>query len=277
MRSNSFSVLMSVYGKDNPMFFLEALRSVSTRQSLKPNQIVVVYDGPVSEEIQQHVAVCSQENSEIEFTEVAKWENAGLAAALNSGLKACKYQWVARMDADDIAKTDRFEKQMEFLESHPQISILGGAIAEFENTPGDIDSLRSTGLSEKEILRMAKSRTPFNHVTVVFNKSAVTSVGGYCENFGKLEDYKLWVDMLSAGYKSANLSDVLVDVRVGNGFIERRSNKREIKDWDNLQKYLLKAGFISRFQALLNRISIRIFIYTPSLLKKIIYKHILRK
>ncbi len=268
---------MSVYEKDNPEFFLEALRSVSTRQSLRPNQIVVVYDGPVSEAIRENFSLCSRENPEIEFTEIAKERNEGLAAALNTGLQVCKYRWVARMDSDDIAKSYRFEKQMAFLKEHPQVSILSGAIAEFENIPGDIDSIRSVGLSEKKILSMAKSRTPFNHVAVVFDKSAVTSVGGYCENFGKLEDYKLWVDMLSAGYKPANLSDVLVDVRVGNGFIERRSNRREIKDWDNLQKYLLKAGFISRFQALLNRISIRIFIYTPSSLKKFIYKHILRK
>jgi len=277
MTSKEFSVLMSVYGKDNPKFFLQALRSVSTQQSLKPNQIVVVYDGPVPEDIRKYFALCSRENPGIEFTEIPKEQNAGLAAALNTGLQACKYRLVARMDSDDIARPDRFEKQLAFLKEHPQVSILSGAIAEFENIPGDIDSIRSVGLSEKEILGMAKSRTPFNHVAVVFDKSAVTSVGGYCENFGKLEDYKLWVDMLSAGYQPANLSDVLVDVRVGNGFIERRSNRREIEDWDNLQKYLLKAGFISRFQALLNRICIRIFIYTPSALKRFIYKHILRK
>lgn len=268
---------MSVYGKDNPKFFLEALRSISTQQSLKPNQIVVVYDGPVPEEIRKYFSICSLENPNIEFTEIEKQQNGGLAAALNTGLQACNYHWVARMDSDDLARHDRFKKQLAYLENHPQVSILGGAIAEFENIPGDIDSIRSVGLSEKEILRMAKSRTPFNHVTVIFDKSALTSVGGYCEDFGKLEDYKLWVDLLSAGFKPANISDILVDVRVGNGFIERRSNKREISDWDNLQRYLLKAGFISHFQALLNMVYIRIFIYTPSTLKKFIYKHILRK
>lgn len=268
---------MSVYGKDNPKFFLEALRSISTGQTLKPNQVVVVYDGPVSDEIRKNFNICSEENPEIEFTEVAKAKNAGLAAALNTGLKECKYHWIARMDSDDLARADRFEKQMEYLVAHPEISILGGAIAEFENAPGDIDSVRSVGLTESEILHMAKSRTPFNHVSVIFDKLAVDSVGGYSENFGKLEDYKLWVDLLSAGYKGANLPDVIVDVRVGNGFIERRSNKREIEDWDNLQKYLLKAGFISHFQAMLNKIYIRIFIYTPSSVKRIIYKHILRK
>ena len=102
-------------------------------------------------------------------------------------------------------------------------------------------------------------------------------VGGYSEDFGKLEDYKLWVDLISAEKTLANLDDVIVNVRVGKGFIERRSNKREIKDWDMLQKYLLKSKLIRRPKAFMNKIYIRTFIYMPAWMKKIAYRKALRK
>lgn len=268
---------MSVYGKDNTAFFKEALLSVSLKQTLKPSQIVIVEDGPVPAETEMVIKDVTSQIPECEFTIIRKAVNAGLAAALNSGLKACKYEWIARMDSDDISRPDRFEKQFNYINLHPETDCIGGAIAEFHDTPGDMQSERHVGLNEKEIREMAKSRTPMNHVTVMYRKSTILNIGGYCENFGKLEDYKLWVDMLSAGYHAANLPDIIVDVRVGNGFIERRSNKREIEDWDNLQRYLLNAGFISHIQALLNKFYIRLFIYTPPTLKQILYKHILRK
>lgn len=114
-------------------------------------------------------------------------------------------------------------------------------------------------------------------MSVIFNKNTVEKAGCYSENFGKLEDYKLWVDMLTMGAQAANLPEILVHVRVGNGFIERRSNKREIQDWDMLQQYLLKGGIVNKREAFMNKLYIRVFIYTPSFVKKFLYKFILRK
>ena len=128
-----------------------------------------------------------------------------------------------------------------------------------------------------DILNMAKRRSPMNHPTVIYRKTAVLESGGYCENFGKLEDYKLWVDMISNGFQFANIGEPLVYMRIGNGFIHRRSNKREIEDWDKLQKYLFESKIINRFDVLTNRIYIRVFIYMPGWAKKIAYKVILRK
>ena len=116
-----------------------------------------------------------------------------------------------------------------------------------------------------------------NHVSVMYLKSAVLAVGGYSEDFGKLEDYKLWVDLITAGYKLANIDDIVVNVRVGKGFIARRSNKREIQDWDMLQTYLLKNNLINKRKAWMNKLYIRAFIYMPAWMKKIAYKTILRK
>ena len=272
-----FSVLMSVYGKDNAEDFREALKSVTLTQTKKPKQVVIVQDGIVPSSIDEIIDDIKNRTSEIEITVLKKETNQGLASALNSGLSLCKYDWIARMDSDDISVADRFEKQITFIESNMDVAVLGGAIAEFEHEIGDIQSERHVELIHEEITRMAKSRTPMNHVSVMYLKSAVLAVGGYSEDFGKLEDYKLWVDLIAAGYKLANIDDIVVNVRVGKGFIERRSNKREIQDWDMLQTYLLKNNMITKRKAWVNKLYIRVFIYMPAWMKKIAYKTILRR
>ena len=272
-----FSVLMSVYSKEEAEFFKKALESVTLEQSLKPSQVVVVEDGPVPEVFDEIISEIEAKCEQIEFTVVKKEQNAGLAAALNTGLLSCKYDWVARMDSDDIAVAQRFEKQVAFILENPDVSVVGSTISEFQNEPGDMSSRRSVGLVHDDIVKMSKVRTPMNHVTVFYSKEKILSAGGYCESFGKLEDYKLWVDLLVSGVKFANIDEDLVLCRVGNGFIERRSNRREISDWDMLQTYMRACGFIGRFAAFKNRLYIRIFIYMPGWFKKLLYRIILRK
>lgn len=279
MKSNlCFSVLMSVYYKDSPIFFDLALRSVTVNQTLKPNQVVIVEDGSVPAQIEDVISSVKGEVPDMEFTVLRRAQNKGLAVSLNEGLRECKYDWVARMDSDDISAAERFEKEFEFIrDNNYKVDIVGSYIDEFSEKIGDISSVRTVGTTQEEIKRMSKKRTPFNHMSVIFNKNTVEKAGCYSENFGKLEDYKLWVDMLTMGAQAANLPEILVHVRVGNGFIERRSNKREIQDWDMLQQYLLKGGIVNKREALMNKLYIRVFIYTPSFIKKFLYKYILRK
>ncbi|NLG02908.1 MAG: glycosyltransferase [Clostridia bacterium] len=272
-----FSVLMSVYGEDLPKHFKEALESVTIKQTVRPSQVVIIKDGPVPSEIDAIISLVDSETENIEFTVISKEKNSGLSSALNTGLKVCKYNWVARMDSDDIATPDRFEKQTVYLSTNTAIDVLGGAIAEFENTPGDLQSVRHVCLTHDEIVHMARTRTPLNHTSVFYSKTAVQKAGNYSEDFGRLEDYKLWIDLISSGAKMANIEDVIVFVRVGNGFIERRGNKREIKDWDMLQEFLLKADIIGKRKSIINKAYIRVFIYMPSWMKKIVYKKLLRK
>ena len=270
------SVLTSVYKNDTPEFFKEALLSVTKEQLRKPEQVVIVYDGPVPIEFDNIINQIQLDNKDIEFSIIKKDKNQGLASALNTGLESCKYEWIARMDSDDVSTPDRLKKQEEYLMHHPEIDVLGGFIAEFDENPNETISTRKVGKNQAEIMKMCKSRTPMNHVSVMFRKKDVIEVGGYAEDFGKLEDYRLWVDLLNNNKHMANLENVIVKVRVGNGFIERRSDKREIEDWDMLQRYLLKAGIINRFDAIKNKIYIRTFIYIPGWMKKILYKTILR-
>lgn len=273
-----FSVLISVYHKDVPEYFDLALRSVTVEQTLRPEQVVIVEDGPVPVQMEEVINSVMEEVPEIDFTVLRRSENKGLAVSLNEGLRACRNEWIARMDSDDISVPERFEKEFAVIKDNDfNIDIVGSYIDEFSEKVGDISSIRTVGVSQEDIKRMTKKRTPFNHMSVIYKKSIVEKAGCYSENFGKLEDYKLWVDMFSIGARAVNIPEVLVHVRVGNGFIERRSNKREIQDWDMLQQYLLKGGIVNRGEALMNKLYIRVFIYTPSFVKKFLYKFLLRK
>ena len=274
-----FSVLMSVYKNDKAEYLSRALHSVTVAQTLKPSQVVLVKDGPVADKIDLEIQKMQPKLKDmgIEFTIVTKDVNSGLASALNTGLEHCNCEYVARMDADDISLPERFELQFAYLLNHPEISILGGEITEFEGDDETPKHSRIVPQNHDDIVHMLKTRNAINHVTVVFKKIDIINIGGYSEDFGKLEDYKLWVDAVCAGLKLQNISDVCVNVRVGAGFIERRSNKREIQDWDMLQEYLKKAKLIGNGKALINKLYIRVFIYMPAWMKKIAYKTILRK
>lgn len=273
----NFSVLISVYKKDSSEALYKAISSVTLSQNIKPAQVVIVKDGQVDANIESVIQKCLSESDQIEFTVLSLKENKGLAAALNEGITKCKYEWIARMDADDISCGDRFEKQISYINEHSEISVLGGVIEEFYNTPGDYGKIRIVPHTHEDILKFMKRRNPINHMTVMYRKSAVLSVGGYSLECGKLEDYRLWVDLLIKGYKLANLDDVLLYVRVGNGFIERRSDKREIYDWDQLQKYMFDNVLINCVEKIRNMIFIRGFIMAPPAVKKLIYKILRRR
>ena len=272
-----FSVLMSVYKNDNPEYYKLALESVTTNQSLKPTQAVIVYDGPVPDEIDKITTEVKNLNENIEFTVLKQEKNQGLAAALNTGLHECKYEYVARMDSDDISVPNRFELQIHYIQKHPEIDLLGGYISEFTDNAQNPIAIRKVGCTSAEILQMAKRRTPFNHVSVMYRKAKVEAVGGYSVSFGKLEDYKLWVDLIAAGYGVSNLDSILVNVRAGTEQAQRRSNPREIRDWDNLQNYLIKANLITKKDMIINKVYIRAFTYMPVCIKKIAYKVFLRE
>ncbi len=275
---NEFTVLMSVYKGDNAAHLIRALESISFEQTLKPKQIVLVIDGFVADEIKEAILGFEERlDGAIKFTVVTKQQNEGLAAALNTGLGVCETELVARMDSDDISLPERFALQIKYLDEHPEISVLGGNILEFEQDENIIADKREVPSEHEAIVKMLKTRNALNHMSVMFRKSVIAEVGGYCTDFGKLEDYKLWVDVVVANYKIHNLSENLVKARTGNGFLDRRNNKREIEDWDMLQSYLLSVGMIKKSKARKNKLYIRAFIYTPKWVKKILYKTVLRK
>ena len=239
-----FSVLLSVYGKEVPDFLDEALRSLE-RQSLIPDEIVVVKDGPLTPELEKVLERHVHNGNGIPYRMVQLAENRGLGEALNAGLKYCRYPWVARMDTDDIATEDRFAAQMEYLQRHPELDILGGWICEFDEAdPAECARERRVPETHEAIVRFAKYRNPMNHMTVIFRKEAVEEAGGYRPMPG-MEDYYLWMRMLQRGKRFANLPRVLVRARAGRAMLRRRQGLRYAGYEWRLAKAAHRIGFWS--------------------------------
>jgi len=234
----SFSVLMSVYARENPRYLDEALCSIWDQQTLKPGQIVLVKDGPLTEELDNCINAWKQKLGDV-LTIVELPENVGLGAALNKGLQQCRYELVARMDSDDISAPERFEKQIQFLIRNPDVALLSGYINEFKDEPDDMYFIRRVPLDNNEIGKYLKWRNAFNHMTVIFKKSVILSVGGYNTKATYFEDYDLWTRLFQAQYKVNNIPEILVYVRIGNNMINRRHGFDYVKKelfFLNLQK-----------------------------------------
>ena len=271
-----YSVLMSVYKSDDPAFLKEALKSVYDDQTRKPDEIVVVFDGPLTDEL---YVVLDEFKAGKE--DVVKYypqeENHGLGEALRIGAEKCTGDYILRMDSDDVSDPLRFEKQAAYVESHPEIDVLGTDIAEFNFSPDESNKRkRVCPAAHKDIVNMGKKRNPMNHVTVCMKRESLMGCGNY-ETVLLLEDYFLWLKMIVAGYKLANINEALVYVRVGNGFTSKRGSKTRIKGWKVLQDYMKEHGLISGREAAMNMIYIRVFVGTPVWLKQFLYKKFLRK
>jgi glycosyltransferase involved in cell wall biosynthesis len=235
---------MSVYFKENPRYLDESLCSIWDKQTLKPGQIVLVKDGPLTKELNNCINTWKQKLNDI-LTVIELPENVGLGAALNSGLQKCQYELVARMDSDDVSLPNRFEKQVAFFRLNSDVVLLSGYISEFKNEPDDIYHIRKVPIDSRVIIKYLKWRNAFNHMTVIFKKSVVLSVGGYNDKLTYFEDYDLWIRLVQAQYKVGNIPEILVNVRIGNDMIGRRHGlvyaKKEMSFF-GLQK---ERGFIS--------------------------------
>ena len=236
-----FSVCMSVYHGDNAVFFREALESLFT-QSRKPDEVVLVVDGPVTNETDDVIEDYS--HKETPFVVIRLEQNSGHAIARQTGLDAARYEYTAIMDSDDIAVSDRFEKQMAYIEQHPEVDALGGQINEFIGEPSNVVGSRIVPIEDVEIKTYLKSRCPMNLVTVILKKASVQKAGGYIDWYCE-EDYYLWVRMVEQGMKFANLQDNLVNVRVGDEMYQRRGGLKYFKSEEGLQRYMLCHNLIS--------------------------------
>lgn len=266
-----FSVLMSVYAKEKPEYLSEALDSV-IKQTVAPDEIVLVEDGPLPSDL-LNVIRSYKEHGRIKSVKLS--ENVGLGAALNKGLEYCSYDLVARMDSDDLSFSDRFEKQIAVFRRNPEISVCGGWISEFSNSPDNITGYRKVPLNHCEIVNFFKRMSPMNHVTVMFRKSDVLSVGGY-RPFYQFEDYWLWARMLKHGANFKNIPDVLVNVRGGTEMSSRRGGFKYVRSEFRFQKEILRLKLIDRRSFVCNLFVRTIVRLLPNSIRSMSYKNIRR-
>lgn len=267
---------MSVYRNDKNAFVERAIESIYNLQTRRPDEVVLVVDGPIPEELDKTIKKFKQSASDA-FNVIWLSENKGLGNALRVGVENAKYDIVARMDSDDISVPDRFEKQIAYMEAHPDCDVVGGQITEFIDSESNIVGKREVPCLHEEIIMWLKGRCPFNHMSVMMLRSRIISVGNYLDwHFN--EDYYLWIRMAEAGYRFANLPDTLVNVRVGKEMYKRRGGLRYFKSEEQLQRYMLRHRIISLPRYCYNTIGrFAIQVVMPNKLRGFIFQKLFRK
>ena len=274
----TISVLMSVYKSEKGPLLKRSLQSVWDDQSRKPDQIVLIEDGPVPAELELIVdrfQLSVNATGVSTMTVVKLPVNGGLTKALNAGIKHVTSNLVARMDSDDIAAPNRFELQERFLEEHPEIDIVGGSMQEFDDEHECLN-VRHYPQTHEEACTYIVKACPLAHPAVMMRKRMFDEGLHYDERYRMSQDIKLWYDAILAGYKMANLPDVCLYFRQQGDVFRRRSR---VKAWNEFKIYMNGIYRMHGLFTLAYRYPIARYIFRnlpPSLVKKI-YESGMRK
>ena len=274
------SVVVPIYKNNDAQQLCVSLDSL-LRQTLLPNEILIVADGPVSTELEREVerlkVKVQSSKLPIEVNYQKFEQNEGLGEAMRKAVFVAKGDYIARMDADDICLPNRFEKQMNCFEKDANLSVVGGQIAEFNGDVKNITGRRVVPLEHEEIESYMKSRNGMNHVTTILKKKDLIDSGNY-QSFFLLEDYYLWVRMIQCGCRFKNVNEDVVLVRAGKEQMDRRGGIEYFKRQCEVFKYMLKTDFISlpRFLAsIIERGIVHVLLPVP--MRSLFYSVFLRK
>jgi len=235
-----FSLLVSVYDGDRADHIRRAFRSAVDDQTVPPDQVVIVRDGPVRDALAQCLAELAA-GSPVPVTVVPLERNLGLGPALDRGIAAAWYDVVARMDADDVAMPHRFEVELPLIRD---ADLVGAGLLEFVDDTDDVVGQRIPPTDPDRIQRYARLADPFNHPTVVYRRQAVLAAGGYGD-LPLMEDYALFARMLGNGARVVNVAEPLVFYRVGSTAFKRRGGARLFRSELRLQREFRRDGFTS--------------------------------
>ncbi len=269
-----YSILMTVYKNDNRDYFREALLSV-VDQTLKADEIVIVKDGPITEELQKVIDQVSSENLNL-IKEVQLEKNVGLGLALNRGIDNCSNELIARMDADDISMKYRCQRLVEAFERNPDLDIVGSPVIEFIDDITNVVGQRNVPLNNEDIHKFNRTRDPFNHPAVMYRKSKVLDAGMYSD-LRKNQDTDLWIKMLSRGAICANVAEPLLYFRFDKNTYKKRKNWTNTKLLIGIRWKAYKNGYCS-FLDFLKVAGMQTCIYImPSKFQELVYKKLLRR
>jgi len=271
-----FSVCIPVYYKEK-VDNLRACLDSMVKQTRLPNEILLLTDDPSTAEL-DHVIKEYESTYPGLFMEYSLPRGSGLGRILQNGVMKSKYELIARMDADDIAEENRFELQINEFRNNPDLSIVGGNIAEFSDDAGQVIGYRTVPYSDVDCKEFLKKRNPFNHMTVMFKRGDVLRSGNYPDFMKYYEDYYLWVSMCISGCEFKNIDKVLVKARTGEGMYARRGGLGVYQYDKILSKYKHENGIVDLKTYLMNNfIRFTVFVVMPISVRKFIYETFLRK
>lgn len=274
-RPSPFAVLMPLWGRDLPDRVELALTSATNAQQHRPDLLILTVDGAlpvVLEALVQRVVA-----GEFGPAQVLRHDtHRGVAAALQDGLEASPYELVARADADDICRPERFAFQIPTMQAQ-HLDLLGSAMREFSDRvePGQ-GPLRTRPLEHDEIVRYLPHHSPFHHPTVVMRRSVALAVGGY-RDLPLLEDYWLWERMMLGGARMANRPEVLVDYRVDEELFARRGGWRLFSSDLQLQRRMLLDRVIGPGRFARNLVLRGAYRFAPGWVRRIGYRRFIEQ
>ena len=235
------SVLMSLYLKEKPEYADQCFQSL-LNQTAQADEWVIVEDGPLQNEMYALLNEYQEKYPGL-IKRIPSKKNQGLGLALRAGVPECRNELIARMDTDDIAREDRFERQLAEFEKDSELDICGSHIIEFEGTIDNVLSKRKVPIEQDKIIKYQKTRSAFNHMTVMYKKSPVLKAGNY-EHCPLMEDDMLWARMILSGARCSNVDDFLVYARTGTAMIERRGGWAYFKKYRDGKKKMKETGFL---------------------------------
>lgn len=271
-KQETYSVLMAVYKKEDPIFFRQSIESMLV-QTLPFSDFVLVCDGPLTRELEGMIHWAEKKLGD-RLQCIRLKENRGLGYALRTGVPRCRCSVIARMDSDDISRPDRCEKQFRILEQDGY-AIVSGTLEEFAETPGDLQRFRILPRTSAEIRNYAAKRNPFNHPCVMYRKEEVLKAGNY-QNFPGFEDYCLWIRMLMNGAEGYNIQEPVLDMRTGNGMYSRRGGLSYLRWLLRFQRYLLDQKFITKERYIKNCVTRTTVSLIPGGMREKFYQLFLR-
>ena len=273
---STISVLIPIYYKENIETVKSCLASMET-QTVIPDEIVCALDDPSTDEIEKAIDSFAAKN-EIKVVKCYCKRGSGLGAVLKIGVDNCSSDYIARMDADDIAIPERLERERDFLDQHQDIDVVGSNIAEFENNKNEIIAYRIVPENDVDCKKMLKNRDPINHMTAMFRRSSMLKAGNYSPEMQSCEDTYLWTAFYANKLNFANIQDNLVFVHAGREMYERRSGNKSYFYVKKAIEYKKEVGLInnleSRFQKIVNYFILVLF---NNSLRSFIYAKFLRK
>lgn len=269
-----YSVLMSVYINDNVRYLELSIESMLS-QTIKPEQFVIVEDGEIKDECEALICEYEKEFADI-FVVVRLKENKGLANALNIGLKFCRNDLIARMDADDISLQTRCEEELKMFEQYDGLVVCGCNIDEFSEDIKEVELSRVVPSNYEDIVRFSRKRQPFNHPTVMMKKSIIEKCGGYI-GLKRKEDFDLFSRIITAGYYVRNINKSLYLYRANDSNYKRRKSKENMKSAIYVYRRHWKRKGCSFIDFLVISLAEIFFWIIPERLMKIVSNKILRE
>lgn len=264
------SVIISIYEKENVHYFHNAMNSICNNQSVTPDEIILIEDGKLTKEIYDEIDLWKKKMPN-RLKVLPLDTNIGLAKALNVALSHSSGQYIARMDTDDIALFDRFQRQIDFLEDNPEIDVVGTWIAEIDEYDNTIKKEVRYPLNHNELRNFFSKRDPLAHPTAMFRYTFFEKVGKYSNQVHLAEDTLLWYSGFINGCKFANIPYVGLKFRRNSAFYSRRANWK--KSWGLLKFRLLHINRKLGYGLIADLYAIAYFVMSisPSFIKKFLY------